>query len=464
MRKNVNAQQTEVIDLLDVWHSLTKHVKFIRKVTLITTGLALAYVFVVNPTYESSALLRVKAQKGISTSILEGMPMTANTQLLKTYQEIIKCRSVVEPVIARVMAPNKDGKYPSYESFVNVITTTPFKDTEMFKVSVKGSTPELAQATNNALIESFLVHLTELERHQYGLIRSFVEERLIAAKEDLYKAEDNLIKFQKSHTILNPEDAVKLVAEKFSVADKLKAENQLNLEAAQSRAGTITNGMSTGVIGFADNDVIRALNGEITKLETERVQLASKYTAKHPAMVKISDDIAGLQLKLNQAVKKAASVAQSNLDTIAKIQSQYGKDMAALSENQKEHVRLLRNVNVSQEIYYMLAKRLEESKVAEVSISRDVQIVDRGELPVRPVAPRKARTVILGFLVGLLASCGLVVFRDLMNRTIRTAEDVENYLGIPVLGQIPSVDELNKAEKEAELSWKDKIRRALWKK
>lgn len=464
MRNNNNVQQTEVIDLLDVWRSLTKNVDFIRKVTVITTGLALAYVFAVNPTYESSALLRVKAQKGISTSILEGMPMTVNTQLLKTYQEIIKCRSVVEPVIRQVMASDKDGNYPSYESFVGRITTTPFKDTEMFKLSVKGGSPELAQSTNHALVESFLMHLTELERNQYGLVRSFVEGRLVTAKEDLYKAEDNLIKFQKGHTILNPEDAVKLVAEKFSVADKLKAENQLNLEAARSRAGTITNGMSSGVIGFADNDVIRALNGEITKLETERVQLATKYTAKHPAMVKISEDIAGLQLKLNQAVQKAANVAQSNLDTIAKIQSEYGKDMAALSEDQKEYVRLLRNVNVSQEIYYMLAKRLEEAKVAEVSISRDVQIVDKGELPVSPVAPRKARTVILGFLVGLLASCGLVVFRDLMNRTIKTAEDIENYLDIPVLGQIPSVDELNKAEKEAELSWKDKIRRALWKK
>ncbi len=112
----------------------------------------------------------------------------------------------------------------------------------------------------------------------------------------------------------------------------------------------------------------------------------------------------------------------------------------------------------------MLAKRLEEAKVAEVSISRDVAIVDEADLPTAPIAPRKGRTVALGFLLGLLASSAYVVARGLMNRTIKSSEDVEKYLGIPVLGQIPSVESLNEAKEAAELSLWQRVWRVLWKK
>ena len=487
-----NSEQ-EVIDLRDVWHTLTKNVKFIRNVTIATTVVAVAYAFLMPPTYQSTALLRIKAQKGITSSILDAMPMgnvQANAQLISTYQEILKSRSVVEPVIKKVLEPNKEGKYPGYEGYVKGnIVTMPFKNTEMISVSVKGKSPEQAKAANEALLDSFLQRLTEIERTQYALTRTFIEGRVGDSKKDLTKAEDALNSFQKEHKILSPDDAVKLAADKYSMTDKLKAENKINLEAANAKQAAIGNSMQVGAKSIADSDVVKALNAQLAKLEAERVDMATKYTQKHPAMIKINQDIAELEGKLDQAIKKVASgesastnpvynslltekfrseaeasVAQSNLNTIAAIEAKYGEDLATLSDNQKEYLRLLRDVTVAQEIYTMLAKRLEEAKVAEVSISRDVKIVDAGDLPERPIAPRKGLSIILGFLLGLLGSAGLVVAKELMNRTVKTTDDVERYLGLPVLGQIPSMESLDEAKEVADMSAAKKLWRALWKK
>lgn len=487
-----NMQGPEVIDLRDVWHSVTKHMGLIRKVTLATTAVAVAYAFLMPPTYQSTALIRIKPQKGISSSLLDAMPMgnaQANTQLQNTYQEILKSRSVVEPAIKKAVKPNKDGLYPAYEAYVKGnITSMPFKNTEMVQVSVKAKSPEEAKQANDALLESFLNRLTEIERTQYAMTRTFIEGRLGGAKKELHEAEDLLNKFQKDHKIITPDDAVKLAADKFSMTDKMKAENQISLEAANAKSGALASSLNSGASAMADNDVIRSYNAELTKLEAQRVEYATKYTQKHPAVIKINQDIAELQAKLNQAIAKVASgqsastnpvyngllaekyrsdaeasVAQSNLKTIADIQAKYGEDLATLTDNQKEYVRLLRDVNVAQEIYSMLAKRLEEAKVAEVSISRDVQIVDKGDVPIRPIAPRKGMSIILGFLLGLLGSCGFVIARDLMNRTIKSNEDVEKYLGLPVLGQIPSMESLNEAQEVAEMSTFEKIWRTVWK-
>lgn len=358
----------------------------------------------------------------------------------------------------------------------------------MIQVSVRAKSAEAAQKANQALIESFLNRLTEIERTQYALTRTFLEDRLGGAKKELHIAEDTLNKFQKEHKLITPDDAVKLAADKFSMTDKMKAENMINLQAANAKSGALAGSLNAGANAIADNDVIRGYNAELTKLEAQRVEYATKYTQKHPAMIKINQDIAELQAKLDQAIAKVASgqsastnpvyngllaekyrsdaeasVAQSNLNTIAEIQAKYGEDLATLTDNQKEYVRLLRDVTVAQDIYTMLAKRLEEAKVAEVSISREVQIVDNGDLPERPIAPRKGRSIALGFLLGLLGSSAFAVARYLMNRTIKTSEDVERYLGLPVLGQVPSVESIKELQEQENLKWYQKIWRAVWK-
>ena len=112
----------------------------------------------------------------------------------------------------------------------------------------------------------------------------------------------------------------------------------------------------------------------------------------------------------------------------------------------------------------MLAKRLEEAKVAEVAVSTEVQVVDAPTLPEKPVKPKKALTLVLAFLLGLFGSSGYVIARELMNRTIKTSDDVSTYLGLPVLGQVPSSESLSEAQETENLSTWQKIWRAVWKK
>lgn len=152
------------------------------------------------------------------------------------------------------------------------------------------------------------------------------------------------------------------------------------------------------------------------------------------------------------------------MNTISQLEERYNKDVQALSETEQQYLSLLRDARVAQEIYVMLAKRLEEAKVAEVAVSTEVQVVDNPTLPEKPVKPKKALTLVLSFLLGLFGSSGFVIARELMNRTIKTSDDVETYLGLPVLAQVPSNESLNEAKEVENLSAWQKLWRAVWKK
>ena len=118
----------------------------------------------------------------------------------------------------------------------------------------------------------------------------------------------------------------------------------------------------------------------------------------------------------------------------------------------------------------MLAKRLEEAKVAEVMQPNNVQVVDVPTLPDEPVGPRKVRTIIISTLIGFLFSCGLIVCLEMMNRTIRTDEDVKNFLDLPVLGAIPDEESMSLAmAKQKEMDnnkpgFMSKVKEYVWKK
>ena len=472
MSNNFNEEEI-TIDLREIGAILKRNAANIARVTGVCIVAAGVYLAVATPVYESQALLRVKQPKGIGTSLLEAVPMgnaMANTQLMNTYAEILKSRSVIVPVIEKTEEPNKEGKFPDYAGYVKgKVATAPFKDTEIMQLTVRANTAEKAQKANSLIVEGFLNRLTELSRDQQKATRGFIEERTATAKKELKDAEDKLTEYKKANDIIAPDDAVKLATEKMGMVDKLNAENRVALATANARLASTNAQLNGEAASIADNKSIQLYNSQLAQLEGERISYLDKYTAQHPKVKQVEQEIAKLKQKINSEINKVASlqapsdnpvhqqllaakftseaeasVAQSNLAKLHQIDNDNKEDIRNLSDKEQEFVSLMRDVNVANEIYVMLAKRLEEAKVAEASVATEVQVVDTATLPTAPVAPKKAMTLLLAALLGILASSGFVVVRELLNRTIKNSDDVANYLDLPVLGSVPDINDLRK--------------------
>ena len=472
MSNNFNEEEI-TIDLREIGAILKRNAANIARVTGVCIVAAGVYLAVATPVYESQALLRVKQPKGIGTSLLEAMPMgnaMANTQLMNTYAEILKSRSVIVPVIEKTEEPNKEGKFPAYAGYVKgKVATAPFKDTEIMQLTVRANTAEKAQKANSLIVEGFLNRLTELSRDQQKATRGFIEERTATAKKELKDAEDKLTDYKKANDIIAPDDAVKLATEKMGMVDKLNAENRVALATANARLASTNAQLNGEAASIADNKSIQLYNSQLAQLEGERISYLDKYTAQHPKVKQVEQEIANLKQKINSEINKVASlqapsdnpvhqqllaakftseaeasVAQSNLAKLHQIDNDNKEDIRNLSDKEQEFVSLMRDVTVANEIYVMLAKRLEEAKVAEASVATEVQVVDTATLPTAPVAPKKAMTLLLAALLGILASSGFVVVRELLNRTIKNTDDVASYLDLPVLGSVPDMNDLRK--------------------
>lgn len=70
----------------------------------------------------------------------------------------------------------------------------------------------------------------------------------------------------------------------------------------------------------------------------------------------------------------------------------------------------------------------------------NVGIVDKAEVPLKPVKPRPVRNTAIAFALGLMAAMGLAFLLEYLDTSIKSVDDIERVLGLPVLGTIPLID------------------------
>lgn len=85
-----------------------------------------------------------------------------------------------------------------------------------------------------------------------------------------------------------------------------------------------------------------------------------------------------------------------------------------------------------------LAKQAADTAV-EVMDLKAVNIVDAATVPAEPSGPNRVMYTAVALLAGLFFAIALIVVLDLLDTTIRTPEDAEELLGLPVLGRMPTV-------------------------
>ncbi len=64
-------------------------------------------------------------------------------------------------------------------------------------------------------------------------------------------------------------------------------------------------------------------------------------------------------------------------------------------------------------------------------------IFEEALLPSRPSSPNKSRNIIMGFMIGLILSCSVIIAQFLMDDRLRSADDIEKYVQLPTLGVMP---------------------------
>lgn len=97
-----------------------------------------------------------------------------------------------------------------------------------------------------------------------------------------------------------------------------------------------------------------------------------------------------------------------------------------------------KNANVAAQIANGLAATTD--KVAQEAMGVEaVNVIDQASAPAAPSGPARTMYTAVAFLAGLFVAVAIVVMLDMLDTRVRKPEDIEELLGIPVIGHMPNV-------------------------
>jgi uncharacterized protein involved in exopolysaccharide biosynthesis len=134
-------------------------------------------------------------------------------------------------------------------------------------------------------------------------------------------------------------------------------------------------------------------------------------------------------------------------EAISKTIKEYENRLEKLPDKELHLARLERAVKVSENIYLLLLEKHQEARINEVMELGNIKIIDKALVPGNPIKPNKKLNLAIGGILGLMMGVMLVFFMEYMDNTIKTTDDIERYLGLPVLGLIPKVNQKTKRKR-----------------
>ena len=445
------------------------------------------------PIYQASAKILVERQGPRITKFEDVVQPNVEwwgQEYYKTQEELAKSRAVMElameqPGIREMFRDPKDspvsrslwssirntipallGVPPSappekWERLRNYVSARHMNNSHFIMIQADSSDPIQAATIANAVSRAF-VRYHMLRRMQINNeVFVYLQEQKQKEELALQEAEQKLQKFREETNISSLDNADKdnPVLKRLALLNDQLTEKQLQrIEigaqcrvirqaiAAENDALETSNEQLFSIPAMKEDETIAQLRGALVAAEQEKASLSDVYGPDHPRMQSVLSKVALLQSKLRDSLNNIVNSLETRLKILEneeeELTQQYSQqnDLALdLAKHSLAFSRLANELDRHTKLYQVLVERMSEVQLSADYTKTNVDVVEEAGVPKAPYKPDKQRMVMFALILGLVLGFGLAVFLEQMDDTVRTPEDLEIRVGVPVLGFVPEI-------------------------
>jgi capsular exopolysaccharide synthesis family protein len=354
------------------------------------------------------------------------------------------------------------------------------KDTRLIEVTWRHTNPNLTAAVVNAICETFTKLNQEKRSGTSRKTNDFLQERISNLQAEIKADEIKYYDLTKDAGILRTGDE-----EQTIVIERLAGLNKDLLEAENKRKEAESTYMAVkkepekarelaeaqmGRYMTEQEMVIRNLENETAKkkqdLRVKREALLAEYRAGADEVKDIDAQIKTLDDSMSGSIEKnrreLADYRNRSARTIlVGLQVEYekalGKEQKIRADFQKQYgeaqgqnlsavnIKLLQqNIDTNKGFLENLQKQVSGNDIVNKGTDNNISVAEIAIPNDVAVSPRRLTTVLAAFFLSTLFGMGLALFLEYLDDTIRTAEEIENYLQLPALAAIPTIDSVPK--------------------
>lgn len=327
--------------------------------------------------------------------------------------------------------------------FQDSVKIEPIRNSRLVEIQVMNSDPQLSARIANAMAKAFIAINLERKLESSVYAKQFLEDQIKQTKAKLEESERVINEYAKKNSILSLGDKTSATSQNyvdFSSAlakaeqDRFKAEAQYNEVRLNPESAP----------RVLDNLAIQTYKDQKAKLDAEYAKNLSIYKPGFPVMVQLKaqmDEIDGrIKSEVNTilaSIKGQFEAAKRQEDMLRQRVATSRNEVLAVQDRSVDMNLLQRELDTNRQVYDSLLQRLKEVSVTGGLTTNNLSVVDEAQTPLFPYSPRPLINIALGILLGGFLGMLAALLREQMDDSIKHADEVESFFGLPLLGWIP---------------------------
>ena len=455
------------IDYIQVLKNRWKEVFLVFMLVLV---ISLVVTLLMPPSFRATSKFQIKRPRPVM-GIGTGEDVVASSNMTDNYipmqYSVLTSSEVLKVVSKKLNLAAEWGMTDELAAtnLAGMIKVSPLRATDLVDVIVSGPDPKLVQniakavpeaykqdreMRENRLVETAIRSLQDVLREQEDIVndKMMALKKLIAENDYLpstmYRSADNRVMTGAMEAEVFRNSKAQLM--KFE-----KDEQELAAYVAEIQRlpddklmDYVTNSdLLNAEILAADS--LRKTYQEYMEKDKERETLKSQNLGpKHPKMVALQETANILKEKLNKELVGLRSSLKSKLEMVAASRMKWEKIVAQKEEDLRHHVMKMPVYEQTSREYDTALDQLKtldaryKDEIARLRVPREsIEMYDNPLLPSAPYKPDVTLNLAVGAVAGLLLGMGLALLLEFMDTSVKTMEDVERALQVPVLGIIP---------------------------
>ena len=353
-------------------------------------------------------------------------------QVMQSEVELIKSREVLLPVAKRLLVSDarpeqelNDGEVEAQiASLRNNTVPVAFPDSSVIQVTYFAETSREAVRVLKLMLDQYMVQHEIVYTGSTKLLTFYEQERDRVGTQ-LRVAEEQLKKWQDANNVVSIDEQISRLI--TTLGERERALQQADTELAMGRE-------------TVRDPLVAKLKGDLVAAEVVLQDVLQRYTESDRRVQERREQVALIKKELRSAEKVFLSSLNSQRDTLRAQVREASAALAAMREKKLEFNRLSRMVELSRDAFMLYGKKVEEARMAAKLDKEQLSNVAVIEEPYAPFGTdiyKRIAVTLLAAIVGLSLGVAIAFGFDFFNNSVRTEDDVEYYLGVPVLASIP---------------------------
>jgi capsular exopolysaccharide synthesis family protein len=455
--------------LRDHWRLVWQGRYTVLAIFVAVVGLTLLRVMLATPIYQAHAVIEIKPE---ARRILPGQEQWVGAEgggwlgeekYFDTQLEILRSRDVAEKTFRQLRLqdhPQFKNASDPIAAFRGRVTIQPTINTRLVTLRVSGTDPKEVTDWVNALAEVYVKRNVDKATDSFRTIMDQIEREMKQFRKNLGDADLDRMESAKEAEILVPESQQDVVQQNLRTYNDSLTRLNVEIAALRSEVDGYARARAEGrdvltVASIAQDPTIQDLLGQRQSAEKELRQIGGEKKPGHPAYLAKQAELEKIKQRMEHQVESVYDKLQTRL-RLSEGNATYLTGQINKTEQEAYRIKQatsnyeLQKVDAANQrkVYDVVAETLNRLAISAqlVSMNNNVSIVDRAIEPRSPIKPRKFLSLVVGGVLGLLFGIALVFFLDYLDNTVRSPEDIEQFLGLSILGVIPKYRERDSLE------------------